>query len=211
MTEFDYDVMQRKRLARQAQYKKNGPKSRKCTLPHDHLTPAQLRKKNGEVICFNMNKPIRSWKEFRGLSRESAVEYIQKLGDQYRPSVGDLSRMFGCSYNAVKSYLTGIGAPLQSGRMPVEFRAAWDEFLKDPEEVAPEEAEPEEAPVEAVTEEEPEEAKTTVSEPPMHMKEFSIEFSGNISYAGIVNSLRCILGDAPSGSVKVTFRGTEST
>lgn len=38
MTDFDYDVKQRRELARAAKYRKRGSKSKKCTLPSDYLT-----------------------------------------------------------------------------------------------------------------------------------------------------------------------------
>lgn len=43
MNDFDYENLQKKRLARNA-YAKKGSRSKKCTLPDDYLTPAQRAK-----------------------------------------------------------------------------------------------------------------------------------------------------------------------
>lgn len=198
MTEFDYDVLQRKRLARQAKYKKNGSKSRKCTLRQDHMTNAQLKKMNGEVIKFNMNKPIRSWSEFRGLSRESAREYISNLVGRYSVSIGDLARMFGVSYNTVKKYLQSIDAAASAGRMPAELIPVWNGFLAEPDE-----PKVEVAPVEDEPKEEPVEERQAV---PMAMRAFSLVFSGDLDIQGITNSLRYTLGDKPTGTVQIIYR-----
>ena len=46
MHDFDYDAMQKKRIARGASHMKRGSKSKKCTLPSDYLTAAQKRRLN---------------------------------------------------------------------------------------------------------------------------------------------------------------------
>ena len=54
MTDFDYDVMQKKRLARNqfhnAKYKHGG-----CHLPHEDLTPAQMKRRNGPIMTYSIN------------------------------------------------------------------------------------------------------------------------------------------------------------
>lgn len=201
MTEFDYDVLQRKKLAQQAKYRKNGSRSRKCTLRQDHMTNAQLKRMNGEVVRFHMNKPIRSWAEFRGLSKESAREYINRLAIEYSASIGDLSRMFGVTYNTVKKYVTAIGAVPSAGRMPAEIVPVWEAFLEDKPETPPEEP--------AIVEPENEPIEEEATLPSMSMREFTFEFSGDINFTGVVNSLKYILGDAPSGVLRVEFRASE--
>ena len=52
MNDFDFDVLQKKRIARGAYHRKNGSKSKRCTLPSDYLTAAEKRKLNGEVMDY---------------------------------------------------------------------------------------------------------------------------------------------------------------
>ena len=52
MHDFDYDAMQKKRIARGASHMKRGSKSKKCTLPSDYLTAAQKRRLNGPVSTY---------------------------------------------------------------------------------------------------------------------------------------------------------------
>ena len=63
MHDFDYDAMQKKRIARGAMHMKRGSKSKKCSLPHDGLTAAQLRRLNGPVSTYKMDEPM-DWEGF---------------------------------------------------------------------------------------------------------------------------------------------------
>lgn len=50
MNDFDYEVMQRKRLARQAFHRKSGSKSKKCPMSTDHMTRKQWLERCGESV-----------------------------------------------------------------------------------------------------------------------------------------------------------------
>lgn len=212
MNDFEYDVMQKKRIARQAKYKKNGSKSKRCTLRQDGMTDAQLRKMNGDIVQFHMDRPIRSWSEFRGLSGASAAEYIGGLIDRYGVSVGDLARMFGVTYGTVKTYLQSISSPVPHGRMPQKNVSGWEEFLSYNalDETAPEKTEEKQDGEEA---DKPDAAETKCEEyeprdmgTSMEMNVVTLEFSGGIDFMGIVNSLRFILGGDPVGTLRIDFR-----
>ena len=58
MNDFDFENMQKKRIAQGARHRVCGSKSRKCSLPSDLLTAAQKRKLNGPVERYDMGKPI---------------------------------------------------------------------------------------------------------------------------------------------------------
>ena len=215
MTDFDYDVRQRKQLAQQARYRKNGSKSRKCTLRQDHLTNAQLKKMNGEVITFNMNMPIYSWKDFKALSRASATEYITGLDSKYDPSMNDLAKMFGVTYNTVRNYLREIECPLPKGIMPPDKKDGWERFLKsavtDPEPKSVKEEQPKPEPVK---EEQPRPEvgteKAPVAKSAMHMREFALEFDGDIDLQGVINSLNFVFGgERQRGLLRISFAASE--
>lgn len=209
MSDFEYDCLQKKRLARQAQYKKNGSKSKKCTLPHEYLTPKQLRERNGSVMTYNLSKPM-EWKTFKGMPTELQNEYISKLIDRYGVNMVGLLDMFGVNRSTLMRHmqLSGMNFTFQRGhQMSKEQKKSWGIFLGE---------NTEEIPVveESVLEEEavPEEKPTVIFDhkrtatPKMKMDRLSLNFNGSLDPSMIVNSLRMILGDDWTGDVEITCR-----
>ena len=94
MNDFEYDCLQRKRLASQAKYRKRGSKSKKCTLPSDRLTNKQWKERCGPVVSFNFNKPI-EWDRFKKLPVAVQSEYITNLQKRFGATAVDLGNMFG--------------------------------------------------------------------------------------------------------------------
>ena len=80
MTDFDYDVMLRKRLASQAKYRKRGSKSKKCPLQSDGMTRRQWERRNGEVVSMDLNRPM-DWKTFKGFPVTMQETYLKQLQD----------------------------------------------------------------------------------------------------------------------------------
>lgn len=72
------DLKEKKATARSSYNKRTGSQTRKCSLPSDHLTAAQLRKLNGNVVTYNCKTMTRE--EF-----EQAPASIQKIALQYHP------------------------------------------------------------------------------------------------------------------------------
>ncbi len=130
MRDFDYDVWQKKILARSAAHKKNGSKSKKCTLPSDHLTEAQKRQLNGKVYTMNRNKPM-TWEAFTALPQSLAQEYIRFLQEQYDVRVGNIAQMFEVNRTTFKNYCEkqGIAYTSKAGHLMAEKKQAWEAFL----------------------------------------------------------------------------------
>lgn len=105
MHDFDYDVLQKKRLARNAKYKKNGSKSKRCTLPSDYLTAKEKRALNGECKTYKMSAPM-TYEEFKSMSYENQCEYIATLKNKFDITMVDLTKLFGCTYKSVQQYIT---------------------------------------------------------------------------------------------------------
>ena len=131
MTAFDYDCMQKKRIARGAMHRKCGSKSRKCSLPSDYLTPKQLKELNGKVNTYYMNKPM-EWKVFKTMSEQLQVEYIDHLVSEYAVGKSALAKMFGVCRNYVDEYLKKL--PLKSefkrgNHQSPEQKALWAAFI----------------------------------------------------------------------------------
>ena len=75
MNDFNYDCMQKKRIARGA-FAHINRKRGGCSLPSDTLTEKQRKEKNGEVKSYNITRPM-PWREFKpmpeDLSREAEL------------------------------------------------------------------------------------------------------------------------------------------
>ena len=178
MTDFEYDILQKKRLAHMAQYRKRGSKSRKCSLSTDHMTEKQWKERNGKVYTCNLNAPM-SWEDFRALSGTTQKAYIQHL-------------------------INGLGVSFKVGSsMNKEQRALWEKFLYG-DHVAGD-ALPAAVLVCAPQEESIEEPDMPSPEPaPMQMRQFSLVFEGKLNMSMIVNSILSIAGPNAEGKIEIT-------
>lgn len=206
MTNFDYDVLQKKRIAQNARRRKCGSKSRYCGLPSDHLTPKQWKERNGRCMTMNLNQPM-TWEEFSQLSDSMQKEYLQHIIDTYHVGCPAMGKMFGCSQSSVFRRASQLGVTLnkQAGHRPKVVQENWMQFLgDDPAEEAP-------APVS-----ESDIAMTapasqllvpdmTPASSPMCMERFSIQFSGKIDTSMVANSLRYMIGSDTEGDLTITF------
>ena len=132
MHDFDYDAMQKKRIARGASHMKCGSKSKKCTLPSDYLTDAQKRRLNGPVSTYKLDEPM-SWESFKAMPEDLQKKYILNLQETYQANNDMLGKMFGVTGVSVckMRHALGIGAMGQSKmtRDEVAVRdAKWDAF-----------------------------------------------------------------------------------
>ena len=93
MHDFDYDAMQKKRIARGAAHMKHGSKSKKCTLPSDYLTDAQKRRLNGPVSTYKLDEPM-SWESFKAMPEDLQKKYILNLRETYQATDVMLGKMF---------------------------------------------------------------------------------------------------------------------
>lgn len=130
MNDFDFDAMQKKRIAQGAKHKKNGSKSHGCTLPSDYLTNAQKRALNGPVKTLKLDEPM-SWKDFKNLTVDDQKLYAKHIKELYNPSWPQWGQMFGVGGMGVLKHFSRRGIP--GGRdnhdkTTPEQRAKWDAF-----------------------------------------------------------------------------------
>lgn len=136
MNDFDYDVKEKKRIARGAFAKKNGSKSKKCTLPGDFLTAAEKAKLSTTLVDVNLKKPM-TWEQFKALPTDIKREYLTHLVEEYNATQAWVSGMMQApSLKAWKMYLANH-EPTLTGIFPKgrryetdEMREKWNEFLK---------------------------------------------------------------------------------
>lgn len=143
MKDFDYDVKQKKDIARSAGKKVSGAKSRRCSLPHDGLNSKQLEALNGPVKSYNLSKPM-TWAELKAMPAELQKEYLRKLGVRFSPSSYALAEMLGTTHTTVGRLLRELGLSRSKGqRMTEGDKKAWEFFLADGEQPEAEEQAPE--------------------------------------------------------------------
>lgn len=214
MNDFDYDNLQRKRLAQNARYKKNGCKSRKCTLPQDYMTPAQLKRRNSEVSTWNLNAPMK-WNTFIKMPDDLKREYIELLREVYNASIARIAEMLDKPRPAVVREIQRLGLSDSSRRQLSRTQeAAWEDFINPKMELEVKSVAPET--VEVLVPAEPESAK--------HNEELAIAIldkltsrtkttaainSGRLNFVGSIESiaekLTAFLGEGEY-SVVVDFR-----
>ena len=132
MHDFDYDAMQKKRIARGASHMKRGSKSKKCTLPSDYLTAAQKRRLNGPVSTYKLDEPM-SWESFKAMPEDLQKKYILGLQEMYQANDEMIAKLFGKSDVTVGEHRKRLGLnPIGKSRMTRDEKAIrdakWDAF-----------------------------------------------------------------------------------
>ena len=158
MNEFYEEVKQKKSLAASARHKVSGARSRKCTLPSDHLTAAQKRGLNGPVHTYAVNRPT-TWAQFKEMPADLQQAHLDYIQNRFSVGLGTVARLvWGVSDSCAYSYAAKQGLSYQNfrGCHNAEGFAglkSWSGLYDELEEAA---GEPEEA--EAPAAEEPTEA-----------------------------------------------------
>lgn len=130
--DFYSDVAARKQLARQAKHKKNGSKSKKCSLPSDHMTNKQWKERCGKVMSYNLSIPM-VWADFKKMPSDLRNQYIEDLWNKYSVSAADFARMFGVTAQYVRLFCKehDVHVDFAPGRRPSkEQKEAWNKFLQ---------------------------------------------------------------------------------
>ena len=129
MHDFDFDIMEKKRIAQGARARKCGSKSRKCTLPSDYLTAAQKKGLNGKVRTYNLSGPM-TYNTFRAMPDDLQKEYLLKLRNEMDATLTAMGKMMQCSPETVRQALMRHGIPTNIKRMSFESKLRWDAWLK---------------------------------------------------------------------------------
>lgn len=198
MNDFDFDAMQKKRIAGGARHKRNGSKSRMCSLPSDNLTLAQQKKLNGECKSWNLNEPM-DWRTFKSMPHDLQMQYLRGLNSRFHVGFNQFGRdLFGMSTNAVRNYFNqnGVVFNIVGGRMSRAEQDIWEAWLKRESVEESEEAE-EVTEVEEVAEE-PEEP---AAEPDFGMGAVTVEWCGEFHAAAFMQQLARL--PLPTGRVKI--------
>ena len=130
MNDFDYEVMQKKRIARGATHMKR--KRKGCSLPSDNLTAAQKRRLNGPVSTYKLDEPM-SWESFKAMPEDLQKQYILNLQNTYQANDKMIGKLFGKSDVTVGEYRKKLGInPIGKSKMTRDEKtvcdAKWDAF-----------------------------------------------------------------------------------
>lgn len=140
MNDFDFDIVEKKRVARGARCKKGGSKSKRCSLPSDNLTPAQLKALNGPVSSWNINQPM-AWDVFAAAPHDVQQSYIDAVQSRFGVGVSAMSTdLFGMARASLRNYLIRNGLKYsaeQGKRLNSVERAVWEEWLAGDEKPEP--------------------------------------------------------------------------
>lgn len=158
-----------KRLARGAFAKKNGSKSKKCTLPSDRLSAKERKELNGKVETYSFNKPM-SWKSFKAMPIDLQAKYLRTLTANYNARCKDVAEMFSIHPNYLSTYVDKNNLPLFGKTGKKSADPAWLAFI------APEEPSPADIP-------EPVPEKKDDPEPPARVK---LDVSDTVCRNGLI-------------------------
>lgn len=135
MNDFDYEVKQRKALARNAIHRKSGSKSKKCSLPSDHMTKAEWKRRNGKVESYSLNKPM-TYAEWKSLPDDLEREYYDTLREKYNVNKSAFQSMLGCARTTMLHELDrlgyekeGFGTAGKQAKMSGKEMEEWGKFL----------------------------------------------------------------------------------
>ena len=195
MNDFEYDVMEKKRIARMAKYRRSGSKSKKCPMSTDHMTRKQWEERCGELHTYNMNEP-KSWDQFKEMPIHIQREYLEYLVKNYNVNATSLGMMFSVRPLTVRRHIEAnkLGITFKVGNsMNTKQKNEWLRFLDGV-------AEPEET---DGTECEATEQQHINCMNGMDMKRFSFTFEGKIDVSMIANSIVSIAGQNAVGTVEI--------
>ena len=140
MNDFDYDVMQKKRIARGAFHKVNGSKSKGCRLPHENLTKKEREALNGEIKTVSMMQPI-AWELFTNLPKDLQEEYLDTQVRRFGVGLRTIGQdMFGLGNSTLNQYVQRHGLhviPAPNGQTPKAAKESWKRWLYNGTKIAP--------------------------------------------------------------------------
>ena len=90
------DIREKKSAGRGVFGKRTGSKTRYVGLPHDHVTAAELKRRNGKVSTVKLNQPI-TYAELKELTPSLRFLYLDNCINRYKARRLDLVAMLGIS------------------------------------------------------------------------------------------------------------------
>lgn len=140
------DIKKKKQAGSGYRYKKNGSKSKKCSLPSDHLSKKEIEKMNGECKVYNLNKPM-SYSNFCAMPVDLRIKYLEMLRDKFGANQTEISKMMNVAQSTLAShrckFLNNKPAFPSSNRSKLD-KEAWNKFINGEDAENAVESEPDE-------------------------------------------------------------------
>lgn len=186
---FVSDLRDKKAAARGAYAKKGGSKSKRCSLPSDHLTQAELKRRNSPVESIKLNTPI-TYAELKKLNPNLQYLYLEHCVTTHKGRRKDIVDMLGINQATFARLLPTLPGCLEFKGRPKTVAPEWTAFIGGTETTDPiPEPEPEAEPKE--------EKKEIVLEPPV--------LSGSITMVATLPDLGAQLLKLISGDTAYQF------
>lgn len=160
---YTQDQRERRSAASGARARKVGSRSQRCTLPSDHMTPAQKRQLNGKPEAINLNRPM-TYKELKKLSPTLQFLYLDHLVTVHHARRVDLQEMLGIANRTLELLIKGLPGKLVFLRGRKSPASEWLAFLANAQ-PAQEPTQAQEAEAQAPAPAEPENAPQAATEP----------------------------------------------
>ena len=118
MNDFDYDCMQKKRVARGA-FAHINRKRGGCSLPSAALTEKQRKEKNGEVKSYNIARPM-PWHEFKAMPEDLKREFFRNM-QSFSGTAKWLAEEMNACDATIRREAELVGAPFWRGGRNAEM------------------------------------------------------------------------------------------
>ena len=128
---FVTDLRERKSAARGAAHRKCGAKSKRCTLPSDHLTPTELKRRNSPVSTVQLNKPL-TYANLKALPPTLQFEYLDHLIQHRGARRIDLLAMLGAPSSTFAEHCKTLPGKLRFRAGQKHPTPEWKEFIETP-------------------------------------------------------------------------------
>lgn len=132
------DIREKKAAGRGVFSKRTGSKTRYVGLPSDHLTAAEMKRRNSKVSSVKLNQPI-TYEELKELTPSLRFLYLDNLIHRYKARRIDLVAMLGISNPGFGKMMAKLPGKLIFHGAPHNPAPEWLAFINgEAEEIMPE-------------------------------------------------------------------------
>ena len=139
---FISDIREKKANNRAVYSKRSGAKTRYVSLPSDHLTAAEKKRRNGPVSTVKLNQPI-TYPELKALTPTMQFLYLDHLVHEYGARQIDIASMLSITPPAFCKFIKKLPGKLDFDAVKKKKKPApeWLAFMSGgAEEIVPEDA-----------------------------------------------------------------------
>lgn len=125
------DIKKKKQAGSGYRYKKNGSKSKKCSLPSDNLSKKELNKMNGECKVYNLSEKM-NYSNFCAMPFDLQVKYLEMLRDKFGANQTDIAKMMNVAPSTLASHrykFLNNKPVFPSSNRPRLDKDAWNRFI----------------------------------------------------------------------------------